>query len=102
VIEVINFTLLTFLVVVALAIVRIRNLFAVTLLTGLYGLVTASLFVLLDAVDVALTEAAVGAGIMIILLLGTLVLTSSREKVRRTRHNLMALAVCTVTGACLI
>ena len=31
------------------------------MLTGLYSLLSASLFTLLDAVDVALTEAAVGA-----------------------------------------
>jgi multicomponent Na+:H+ antiporter subunit B len=87
---------------VAIAAVRIRNLFAVIMLTGIYSLLAASLFVLLDAVDVALTEAAVGAGIMIILMLAALALTTSEEKVSITRQNLVALVVVLITGAALI
>lgn len=87
---------------VAIAIVRIRDLFAVTMLTGIYSLLAASLFLVLDAVDVALTEAAVGAGIMIILMLCTLALTTSEEKVHRKPQNLLALGVVLVTGAALI
>ncbi len=86
----------------AIAIVRIRNLFAVTMLTGIYSLLAASLFVLLDAPDVALTEAAVGAGIAIILMLGTLALTTSEEKVHKKPQNLLALVVVFITGAGLI
>jgi multicomponent Na+:H+ antiporter subunit B len=89
-------------VAVALATVWIRNLFAATMLMGIFSLLAASLYVLLDAVDVALTEAAVGAGISIILMLGALVLTTSKEKVHDTRHNLLALVVVLITGAALI
>jgi len=74
----------------------------VTMLTGIYSLLAASLFVVLDAVDVALTEAAVGAGIMIILMLGTLALTTKEEKVHRKQHNFLALGVVFITGAALI
>jgi len=87
---------------VALATVWIRNLFAATMLMGIFSLLAASLYVLLDAVDVALTEAAVGAGISIILMLGALVLTTSKEKVHDARHNLLALVVVLITGAALI
>ncbi|QTF93580.1 DUF4040 domain-containing protein [Halomonas sp. BM-2019] len=87
---------------VAIAVVRIRNLFAVIMLTGIYSLLAASLFVLLDAVDVALTEAAVGAGIMIILMLAALALTTSEEKAGITRQNLVALVIVLITGAALI
>ncbi|MGM0813440.1 MAG: DUF4040 domain-containing protein [Pseudomonadota bacterium] len=86
----------------ALATVWIRNLFAATMLMGIFSLLAASLYVLLDAVDVALTEAAVGAGLSIILMLGALVLTTSKEKVRDTRHNLLALVVVLITGGALI
>ena len=55
-----------------LAIVRIRNLFAVVMLGSIYSLLAAAMFVVLDAVDVAFTEAAVGAGISTVLALGTL------------------------------
>lgn len=87
---------------VAIATVRIHNLFATVMLSGIYSLLAASLFVLLDAVDVALTEAAVGAGIMIILMLATLALTTSEEKVRNTRQNLLALVIVVITGSALI
>jgi len=51
------------LVVTAVAAIRLRDLFAVVMLFGIYSLVSASLFVILDAVDVAFTEASVGAGV---------------------------------------
>ena len=54
--------LMSILVVVAFAIVRMRELFGVVMLQGVYSLVCAAWFVSLDAVDVAFTEAAVGAG----------------------------------------
>ncbi len=66
--------LLSFLAVVAIGILRLRNLFAVVMLSGIYSLLSAGLFVALDAVDVAFTEAAVGGGIATLLMLGTLAL----------------------------
>ncbi len=54
------------------AIVRLRDLFAVVMLAGIYSLLAAAMFVVLDAVDVAFTEAAVGAGISTVLALGTI------------------------------
>lgn len=81
---------------------RIRNLLAVTMLTGIYSLVVAVLFVLMDAPDVALTEAAVGAGLMVILMLGTIALTTREERRHSVRHNLLALVVVAITGAALI
>lgn len=99
---IIDIALLTFLAVVAVAIVRVRNLLAVTMLTGLYSFLAASLFFLLDAVDVALTEAAVGAGIMTILMLATLALTTTKEKAHSASHNWLAMVVVAITGAALI
>lgn len=98
---VVDIVLLGFLAVTALAVVRLRNLFAIVMLTGIYSLLSAALFVSLDAVDVAFTEAAVGAGITTVLMLGTLVLTSSEEKAR-DRRTILPLIVVTVTGAALI
>ncbi len=59
----VDIVLLLFLAVTAIAVVRLRSLFAVVMLFGIYSLLSASIFVVLDAVDVAFTEAAVGAGI---------------------------------------
>ncbi|MCC5867319.1 MAG: DUF4040 domain-containing protein [Gammaproteobacteria bacterium] len=72
------------------------------MLTGIYSLIVAVLFVLMDAVDVALTEAAVGAGLMVILMLATIALTTREERPHRMRHNLLALVVVVITGAALI
>ena len=62
-----------------IAIVRVRNLFAVVVLNGIYSFLMASVMLVLDAADVALTEASVGAGIGTVLLLGTLYLTKTEE-----------------------
>ena len=52
-----------------------KDLFAVVMLAGIYGLLSASFFVTMDAVDVAFTEAAVGAGISTLLMLTTITMT---------------------------
>ncbi len=85
-------------------VVRLHNLFAVVMLGGIYSLLAASLLVVLDAVDVAFTEAAVGAGISTVLALGALSLTTSQEKEpsRRPLYTLAVLFVVAVTGAALI
>lgn len=97
----INIVLLSFLAVVALTIVRLRHLFAVVMLTGSYSLLSAALFVVLDAVDVAFTEAAVGAGIATILMLGTLGQISGEPRERRERPWLPMLVVLITGGALL-
>ena len=85
-------------VVTALAIVRTAHLFAVVMLAGVFSLLSALLFVTMDAVDVAFTEAAVGAGISTVLMLGTLALTSRHER-RSTLSPVIPLFVVFVTGA---
>lgn len=86
---------------VAVAVVRMTDLFAAAMLFAIYSLVSAALFVILDAGDVALTEAAVGAGISTILILAVLTLTRRHEHPTRS-HNLPALVLVTTTGACLL
>jgi multicomponent Na+:H+ antiporter subunit B len=84
--------LLTLLVITALGIVHTRNLFVAVMLLGIFSLLIALNFFILDAADVALTEAAVGAGISTVLFLGALALTSERERLG-TRHRWLSLAV---------
>ena len=100
-IELLDLTLLLFLSVVAVAVVRLRNLFAVVLVMGFYSLVSAALFTVLDAVDVAFTEAAVGAGISTVIMLGTLLLTTSEER-PRAGTAIVPLLVVIVTGGALV
>ncbi|OQX44437.1 MAG: cation:proton antiporter, partial [Candidatus Sedimenticola endophacoides] len=93
--------LLGFLVLIAIAAIRLRDLFAVVMLFGVYSLLTAALFMDLDAVDVAFTEAAVGAGVSTVLMLSGLRLTRRWEEAPGHRPPL-PLMVVAVTGAALI
>ena len=107
------FTLLAFLATTALAVVRTTNLFAAVMLAGIYSLLSAGLFTVMDAVDVAFTEAAVGAGISTVLMLATLAFVGSRVKTPQirisditakvpARRPVFPLVVVLVTGAILI
>jgi multicomponent Na+:H+ antiporter subunit B len=98
---VVNITLFSMLVITALAVVRMQRLFAVVMLSGAFSLLSALLLVTLDAVDVAFTEAAVGAGISTVLMLGTLALTSRTAKPSQ-HSNRLPLLVVIVTGAVLV
>jgi multicomponent Na+:H+ antiporter subunit B len=64
--------LMLMMLVSVVLIIQIRNLFGVVVLTGAYSFLMATVLFILDAVDVAMTEAAVGAGISMVLLLGAL------------------------------
>lgn len=97
----VDILLLAFLAVIAVAVIRVRNLFAVVMLLGIYSLLSAGLFVVLNALDVALTEAAVGAGIVTFLMLGTLALVGSGQSAPRHRSGLPLLVVA-VTGGALV
>jgi multicomponent Na+:H+ antiporter subunit B len=99
----INVTLLAFLAITAVAILRMTNLFAIIMLFGIFSLLTAALFVVMDAVDVAFTEAAVGAGISTVLMIATLALTKDQnEKLSQSHRPWLPLAVVIVTGAVLV
>lgn len=63
----------------AVAVARQRNLFGVVVLMGTYSFLMATALAALDAADVAMTEAAVGAGISTVLFLGALHLVGSLE-----------------------
>src|SRR3990170_948146 len=93
--------LLTLLACTAIIIVRMRSLFAAVMLTGVYSLLGASWMVLLDAPDVAFTEASVGAGLATVLMLGALALTG-REAKAPTQRPLVPLLLVTLTGAALV
>jgi multicomponent Na+:H+ antiporter subunit B len=99
---IINLTLLSLLALTAIAIVRIKDLFAVVMLAGIYGLLSASFFVMMDAVDVAFTEASVGAGISTLLMLTTLAMTGRYEKTSSPYRPRLALGLVLLTGGLLI
>ncbi|MEO1066035.1 MAG: DUF4040 domain-containing protein [Pseudomonadota bacterium] len=97
----INTILLTLLALTTIGVVRTRNLFSVVILAGIYSFLIASVMMVLDAVDVAMTEASVGAGISTVLLLSVLYLTKTHESVP-IRTPLLPLFVAFGVGAMLI
>jgi len=102
VIHPIHIVLFTLLAAVALAIIRLHDLFAAAMLMGIFSLLSAALFTVMDAVDVAFTEAAVGAGISTVLILSTLALTKSQEKPEYNDLEWIPLLVVVLTGAVLV
>jgi len=100
-VEFVDITLLVLLGITAFSIIRQKNLFAAVMMVGIYSLLSAGLFVVMDAVDVAFTEAAVGAGISTVLMLGTLALVGHSE--HQPQHRpILPLFVVILTGAVLV
>ena len=87
---------------VALIVARQGELLTAVMLFGIYSLLSASLFVVLDAVDVAFTEAAVGAGVSTILMLGGLALTGGQQRSVPYARRALALLVVALVGGGLI
>ncbi len=98
----VNVLLLCILFVTAISIARLRNLFAIVMLGGVYSLVSAVWYVVVDAVDVGFTEAAVGAGMSTAVLLGAMLLTARTAKPNKPFRTLAPLVVCLATGAALM
>jgi multicomponent Na+:H+ antiporter subunit B len=93
--------LFLFLLLTSFVIARLRNLFAATALFGVFSLMSAAMLTLMDAVDVALTEAAVGAGVSTVLILSALSLAGDEEGLPKRRRTLPLLTVL-LTGTALL
>ena len=103
----IDMFLLGLLVFIAVMILRTGKLFAVIVMSGGYSLTSAAIFVNLDAVDVAFTEAAVGAGISTVLFLAAMSFLPAEEKADSKSgstfsQTLIASIVCVVAGGLLV
>lgn len=97
----INMVLLTLMAIITIGIIRMKSLFGVVILGGIYSFLMASVMIVLDAVDVAMTEASVGAGISTVLLLACLYLTK-RDETPSVHPPFIALALAAVVGIALI
>jgi multicomponent Na+:H+ antiporter subunit B len=98
---VLDIFLLVLVTATAIAVITVRSLFAATILAGIYSLLMALVWTNMHALDVAFTEAAVGAGVSTILLLGALAQTKRFAKKEHKVH-IPALLVCGITGMLLI
>ena len=97
----IDISVLTMMAITSIAIARLRSLFALVMLSGVYSLLSATWFVIADAVDVAFTEAAVGAGISSALILGAMLLTVRVAKEDKPLKRIAPMLVVVITGAIL-
>lgn len=93
--------MLALLCATAVTVARSRDLWAAAMLTGIYSFLGACWMTIMDAPDVAFTEAAVGAGISTVLMLGTLTFTTKR-KAKKTKSGVVPFLVVAVTGAVLV
>lgn len=84
-----NYGLLLVLLVVLVAVARSRSLLTAILLMSLFSFTLATWLLVMDAPDVAFTEAVVGAGVSTLLLLGAILLTRT-ETVERNWRQLVA------------
>ncbi len=97
----VNILLLILLLATGVVVIVLRNLLAAALVLGIYSLLMASLWVVLDAVDVAFTEAAVGAGVTTVLMLLAIAITGRTEK-KPVRVRWLPIVATVATGAALI
>ncbi len=97
----ISIFLFVILTLIAILTLRMNHLFAVVMLSGAFSLVSALLFILFDAADVAFTEAAVGAGVSTVLMLSTMALTSRVQK-KSNQKNYFPFLICIFSGILLI
>ncbi len=83
---VIDLCLLALVTALGVLAVSVRNLLGATMLMSIYSLLMASVWSNMDSMDVAFTEAAVGAGVSTVLLIGALVQVGTQEKPSKTIH----------------
>lgn len=100
-IVVLDVAVLALMAIIAIAIIINRSIFAVIMLSGAYSLLAALFFVITDAVDVAFTEAAVGAGVSTVLMLGAMMLTAQHARPSPAGRQWSALFVVLAAGAVL-
>ncbi len=96
--------LVILLIALAVTLIRLRSLLAIAILTGVYSLIMAVVYTLLDAVDVAFTEAVVGAGITLTLMLAAISLTTRSETKpgKRTKQRAVGAVTALAAGMALI
>jgi multicomponent Na+:H+ antiporter subunit B len=97
-----NFILLAMLVIVAGFVAVTRSLMAAIILMSVYSLVSALWLVVMDAADVAFTEAVVGAGVSTIILLGAILLTRGEVQKPKLAKLVFPAIAAIISGGLLI
>lgn len=76
----IDLTVLTLVVIVGVATLMVKDLLGAAILFGAYSFLMCLLWTIMGAVDVAFTEASVGAGVSTVFFVGAVFRTSRRTK----------------------
>jgi uncharacterized MnhB-related membrane protein len=76
----IDLIVLTFVIFIAIAAISVRDLLSTAILFGAYSFMMCLLWAVMGAVDVAFTEAAVGAGVSTVFFVAAVFRTSRRTK----------------------
>ncbi len=79
-IELFNFILLIILIIVVIVVAQIRDLLSAVILFTVFNLILSLLWQQMRAPDVAITEAALGAGVTAVLLVATISKTRRQER----------------------
>ncbi len=99
----IDILLLSLLVITALAAVMSRDLLSAGILLSAYSLLMALVWTQMNAVDVAFTEASVGAGITTVLLIATISRTRRGESLNPLgRHSKRVFIIIAITALALV
>ncbi len=72
--------ILLFLIVAAIIALQVKDLLAATMVLGIYSFLICLLWAEMGAVDVAFTEAAVGAGVSTVIMIATVYATARQSK----------------------
>lgn len=100
----INLMLLLFLVIIAIAAIQAKDILNSIMYLGAYSLFIALVWTELNAVDVAFTEAAVGAGVSGVFMIGALTrmnrFESSRERTGLTKYGPLFIVLVTAAMLC--
>ncbi|MFH1479674.1 MAG: hydrogenase subunit MbhD domain-containing protein [Pseudomonadota bacterium] len=75
-----DLAILTLVIVIAIAAITVKDLLACAILFGAYSFMMCLLWAIMGAVDVAFTEASVGAGVSTVFFVGAVFRTTRRTK----------------------
>lgn len=75
-----DFVVLVFVIIAAVIALRVKDLLVSTMVLGIYSFLMCLLWAEMGAVDVAFTEAAVGAGVSTVIMIATIYQTKRQSK----------------------
>ena len=88
----VDITLLALLTIAAISLIFVHNLLITVVILGVFSFLMAAIYLVLGAPDVAITEAAIGAGVSTLLFLAAILLLDEKEKTPQTSLDFRSLS----------